>query len=585
MESIPQIPIHVTEIKKLIIKDNLNSKSTTSDNDLDEDRLLSVLTHGSTGRNPTFFKAYGHNDVFGLRVAIPEGCTTIEVAENLPSEDPCGIDEGSGLGMENQNVLYVQLPEGHPVITGADQTSSQVSCNTDAGIPSSVITTMSSIADNSEPVSVVLSGKSAAVQPSLSFEEAVEQAELIFDDGENVEDIVQNNEEEVNTSNSNLLSSSSKITASASAPTANPDLKSLPVLSATKEPKSNISTLLPEQNLTLTTAAPVNNLDTTFVSRAGLEEQDTKHGRNVLEVHSEKVVDNLSISHSLKEAQKSKPNKIAVTIVQIPKQTSVSNDNIDNARPDKANSMVQNDNMQSERHQKDVLLSRFNAVTTAPKTKLTSVMLEKDNFHEQTRKDKIGNPATEIISITPSIEGISPVNKSPKSNNEFCESKKRKDESIAELEVLSNSVMEMANVEDEIEADGANNYNNTSSDMSMNKPNFTGQDLVNTAPDSVDGKEKHAIVKEDIPLQVIRTESVSENSRHHNLRPKRTLRHVHALKQQAKRRKRNTSIAAAAASGGTSISQTVSNVPDPATISIQRTAARKSSIGRDNGGK
>ena len=143
----------------------------------------------------------------------------------------------------------------------------------------------------------------------------------------------------------------------------------------------------------------------------------------------------------------------------------------------------------------------------------------------------------------------------------------------------------MTNVEDEIEADGANNYNNKCSDMSINKQNLTEQGLVNAGPDSVDGKEKHAIVKEDIPLQVIRTESASENSRHHNLRPKRTLRHVHALKQQAKRRKRNTSIAAAAASGGTSISQTVSNTPDPATISIQRTVARKSSIGRDNGGK
>ena len=127
LESIPQIPIHVTEIKKLIIKDNLNAKSITSDNDVDESRLLSVLTHGSTGRNPTFFKAYGHNDVFGLRVDIPEGCTTLEITENIPNEDPGGMDEPRQGETENQNVLYVQLPDGHPVITGTDQVSSQVS--------------------------------------------------------------------------------------------------------------------------------------------------------------------------------------------------------------------------------------------------------------------------------------------------------------------------------------------------------------------------------------------------------------------------------------------------------------------------
>ena len=70
MESIPQIPIHVTEIQKLILKDN---PGYTVESNLDEDRLLNVLTNGSTGRNPTFFKAYGHEDVFGLRSAIPEG--------------------------------------------------------------------------------------------------------------------------------------------------------------------------------------------------------------------------------------------------------------------------------------------------------------------------------------------------------------------------------------------------------------------------------------------------------------------------------------------------------------------------------
>ena len=40
---------------------------------LEEERLLSVLTHGSTGRNPTFFKAAGHEGVFGLKADIPVG--------------------------------------------------------------------------------------------------------------------------------------------------------------------------------------------------------------------------------------------------------------------------------------------------------------------------------------------------------------------------------------------------------------------------------------------------------------------------------------------------------------------------------
>ena len=48
---------------------------------------------------------------------------------------------------------------------------------------------MSSIDETLETTSVVsLEGKAAAVQPSLSFEEAVEQAELIFDDDENMDE-------------------------------------------------------------------------------------------------------------------------------------------------------------------------------------------------------------------------------------------------------------------------------------------------------------------------------------------------------------------------------------------------------------
>ena len=100
-ESIPQIPIHVTEIKKLILKD---SPGYSVESCLDEERLLSVLTNGSTGRNPTFFKAYGHEDVFGLKAAIPDGCSTLEVVEDVPKLDA----EDSDSGTTETNVLYVK---------------------------------------------------------------------------------------------------------------------------------------------------------------------------------------------------------------------------------------------------------------------------------------------------------------------------------------------------------------------------------------------------------------------------------------------------------------------------------------------
>ena len=156
LESIPQIPIHVTEIKKLILKDHLTSEGANgstsnsgsdSIHDLDEAKLLNVLTNGSTGRNPTFFKAYGHGNVFGLKSAIPDGGTTMEVSEFVP----CTKDDNESQGPVEENVLYVQLPEGHPVITANNE---------------------------DETVSAP-----KMVQPSLSFEEAVEQAEIIFDDG------------------------------------------------------------------------------------------------------------------------------------------------------------------------------------------------------------------------------------------------------------------------------------------------------------------------------------------------------------------------------------------------------------------
>ena len=72
-ESIPQIPINVKEIKKIILKDQFIS----SDQSIDENELLNVLTANCKGRNALFFKAYGHAKVFGLRSSIPDGSTQI----------------------------------------------------------------------------------------------------------------------------------------------------------------------------------------------------------------------------------------------------------------------------------------------------------------------------------------------------------------------------------------------------------------------------------------------------------------------------------------------------------------------------
>lgn len=80
----------------------------------DNKRLLSVLTIGATGRNPTFFKALGHEDVFGLKASIPEGSSTVEIIESIPFEE--------GKDAVSENVLYVQLPEGHPILTSDNET-------------------------------------------------------------------------------------------------------------------------------------------------------------------------------------------------------------------------------------------------------------------------------------------------------------------------------------------------------------------------------------------------------------------------------------------------------------------------------
>ena len=567
LESIPQIPIHVTEIKKLIIKDNLNSKTITSDNDLDEERLLSVLTHGSTGRNPTFFKAYGHNDVFGLRVAIPEGCTTLEVAEDLPSEDPGGMDESGAIASENQNVLYVQLPDGHPVITGAEK-----------AVPDTATMSSTTVEDSEEtPPVMMLCGKSAAVQPSLSFEEAVEQAELIFDDGENVEDITQIAEED-NVS-SNLVSSSSGTPSTASTCTTNPDLKPVPVLSMTNEHVPIVSNIPLDQTSVLVTATPAKTLTNELDADSILEKEvHVNEESNILEGREERMKDKSQISNDVNQVQQSGQNKCAVTLVQVTNRGSASKDSLNVASPELTKTVLEIDTTLKTRSKKGETCN-VNTINNDPIKVVCFNAPPKGSSSEYT-KQAGENPATAIVSITSNLEQIAPVNKKQKAVNEVREQNRKKEKPISELEVVSNSVMVMTNVQDEIEIDGADNTNR-SMNTSSGREIVPLEGIAKGGLDTTDGKAKYEI-KDEVPIV---PQAASEDSRHHNLRPKRSLRHVHALKQQAKRRKRNTSIAAAATSSGAPTTQMLSNTPDPSTISIQRTTARKPSIGKDNGGK
>uniref|UniRef100_A0A0K2VEN7 DEUBAD domain-containing protein n=1 Tax=Lepeophtheirus salmonis TaxID=72036 RepID=A0A0K2VEN7_LEPSM len=175
LESIPQIPIHVTEIKKLILKD----QPSVETRELRDGNLLSVLTNGSTGRNPTFFKAFGHDDVFGLKSCIPEGGTTLEVVEKVPSGDEGGVSQEEG-------VLYVQLPEGHPIISNS--TPEQEEDDEDEEVEQESSPPPVSYRDegNSQASTSPDGGENATqlkdTQTKLSIEEAIEKADIIFED-------------------------------------------------------------------------------------------------------------------------------------------------------------------------------------------------------------------------------------------------------------------------------------------------------------------------------------------------------------------------------------------------------------------
>ena len=177
LESMPQIPIHVTEIKKLILKDQISP-----DTSLNEDQLLNVLTSNATGRNPTFFKAFGHREVFGLKSSIPEGGTTVEIVEPVPVVLEVGGGSASGGGgnfaggaeiqYRDEGVLYVHLPDGHPVITGSGPSDDEYEGGkTTATSPSlSQRPGSSSSHDQLDPLSMEAEVTIGEVSPNLSAE-------------------------------------------------------------------------------------------------------------------------------------------------------------------------------------------------------------------------------------------------------------------------------------------------------------------------------------------------------------------------------------------------------------------------------
>ena len=106
------IPIHVGEIKRLILKDQISGDDSVS-----EDYLLNVLNSNSSGKNPTFFKAFGHNEVFGLKNFIPDGGTVVEIIEKVPIESENWTNT-EDVQYKQDGVLYVHLPDGFPIMTG-----------------------------------------------------------------------------------------------------------------------------------------------------------------------------------------------------------------------------------------------------------------------------------------------------------------------------------------------------------------------------------------------------------------------------------------------------------------------------------
>ena len=110
------IPIHVGEIRRLIQKDQ--PQNSAGEDNISEDHLLNILNSNSSGKNPTFFKAFGHSEVFGLKNFIPDGGTVVEITEQVPLECE-NWTTGDDVEYREDGVLYVNLPEGFPIMTGS----------------------------------------------------------------------------------------------------------------------------------------------------------------------------------------------------------------------------------------------------------------------------------------------------------------------------------------------------------------------------------------------------------------------------------------------------------------------------------
>ena len=98
--------------------------------------------------------------------------------------------------------------------------------------------------------------------------------------------------------------------------------------------------------------------------------------------------------------------------------------------------------------------------------------------------------------------------------------------------------------------------------------------------------EEEVVTKEEEePVQAQPEEEVA--TRHHNLRPKRTLRHVQALKQQAKRRKRNANVASTTAESPNATSQHHLAATATAVSPVMQKVCKKptSTSMHNNGGK
>ena len=320
-----------------------------------------------------------------LKVAIPEGCTTLEVAETLPNEDPGGEDdiESGATSNENQNVLYVRLPEGHPIITGAsDQTAST---NPVKGDSNSELK-MSSMEDDLESASVeLLEGKSAPVQPSLSFEEAVEQAELIFDDGDNMEDIAQMSVEEMNPVSASSVSLPSETQPLVSdTKTMTPDLKLEPVLSVADAPTS-ISSLF-DTNSDLPTAKPADNAasDNLVIEKVSLETTTTPDSGN-----------NLQATANVK-IEKEGENKEALTIIKVQKECNISNEKGNqDVRTELKKQVLNHDSAPKTRNRK--IESYQTIISNSKPSSSSNVVIKREFSLSNSAKATKENSVTEVI--------------------------------------------------------------------------------------------------------------------------------------------------------------------------------------------